>query len=79
MENVAVELRASNILTRIEQNCFENVRNDIDLNIKMMSKNKIMINSNKYPIFYYVIYTTRLGGWTSISTIAFIEIIMIGK
>lgn len=71
MENAAVELRASNILTRIEPNCFENVRNDVDLNIKMMTKNKIMINSNKYPIFYYVIYNTRLGGWTSISTIAF--------
>ena len=43
MENVAVEFRASNILIRIEPNCFENVRNDVDLkyknvkNIKMMS------------------------------------------
>ena len=37
MENVAVEFRACNILIRIEPNCFENVRNDVDLNIRMMS------------------------------------------
>ena len=39
VENVAVEFRASNILIRIEPNCFENVRNDVDLNIKMMNIN----------------------------------------